>query len=164
MLDGVNDPARLEVAGDDDGGMGRRAFLALGVGLAGACYAGAIGYPIYRYLAAPVAKAAKEGQVSEVALPGAEKLESGAALMFKFGSRPAMLIHHKDGAWTALEAVCTHLACTVQYEPQNDRIYCACHGGVYDPRTGANVAGPPPRPLKQFKVEVADGQVVVSRG
>ena len=51
-----------------------------------------------------------------------------------------MLIHHQDGSWVALSAVCTHLGCTVQYEPQANRIHCACHGGVYDPRTGANVS------------------------
>ena len=64
--------------------------------------------------------------------------------MFKFGTAPAMLIHHEDGRWVAMTAVCTHLGCTVQYEPQADRIHCACHGGVYNAYTGANVSGPPP--------------------
>ena len=64
----------------------------------------------------------------------------------------------------ALTAVCTHLGCTVQYEPQMDRIHCACHGGVYNAYTGANVSGPPPKPLKLFKVAVNDTGVEVSRG
>jgi cytochrome b6-f complex iron-sulfur subunit len=50
----------------------------------------------------------------------------------------------------------------VQYEPQANRIHCACHGGVYDARTGANVSGPPPKPLTRFKVAVNDGGVEVS--
>jgi cytochrome b6-f complex iron-sulfur subunit len=83
--------------------------------------------------------------------------------MFKFGTSPAMLIHHTDGRWIALTAVCTHLGCTVQYEPGADRIHCACHGGVYDPYTGANVSGPPPKPLKLFKVAVNETGVEVSR-
>jgi Rieske Fe-S protein len=29
--------------------------------------------------------------------------------------------------------------------------------------SGNNVAGPPPKPLRQFNVEVADGQIIVSR-
>jgi cytochrome b6-f complex iron-sulfur subunit len=62
-----------------------------------------------------------------------------------------------------MTAVCTHLGCTVQYEPQADRIHCACHGGVYNPYTGANVSGPPPKPLKLFKVTVNDTGVDVSR-
>lgn len=83
--------------------------------------------------------------------------------MFKFGTTPAMLIHHTDGSWVALGAVCTHLACTVSYEPEQSRIYCACHGGVYDPKTGQNVAGPPPKPLTRYSVEVQDGRIVVTK-
>ena len=90
--------------------------------------------------------------VTEVTLKDAQKLPAGSVLMFKFGTSPAMLIHHEDGRGIALTAVCTHLGCTVQYEPQADRIHCACHGGVYNPYTGANVSGPPPKPLKLFKV------------
>jgi Rieske Fe-S protein len=64
----------------------------------------------------------------------------------------------------ALDAKCTHLGCTVQYEADKNRIYCACHGGVYDARTGANVSGPPPKPLKRYVVRPApEGGVVVSR-
>jgi len=101
--------------------------------------------------------------VTVVTLKDAQKLALGSVLMFKFGSAPAMLIHHEDGRWIALTAVCTHLGCTVQYEPQADRIHCACHGGVYNAYTGDNVSGPPPKPLKLFKVAVNQTGVDVSR-
>jgi len=140
----------------------RRGFLVV-AGAAGLCYLGALGYPVYRYLASPAEMAANEAAVTEVTLKDAQKIPEGSALMFKFGTAPAMLIHHKDGSWVALTAVCTHLGCTVQYEPQMNRIHCACHGGVYDSRTGANVSGPPPRPLRRFKVLVNDTGVQVSR-
>ncbi|MCS7078801.1 MAG: Rieske (2Fe-2S) protein [Chloracidobacterium sp.] len=141
----------------------RRTFIALGVGALGACYAGLIGYPVYQYLATPARKAAAIGAVTQTVLDGADKLPAGSVLMFKFGPNPAMLIHHTDGTWVAFGAVCTHLACTVSYEPEQARIYCACHGGVYDPKTGANVAGPPPKPLTRYKVEVQDGRILVSK-
>jgi cytochrome b6-f complex iron-sulfur subunit len=131
--------------------------------LAGAAYAGAIGYPVYRYLASPIAEATAAAAVTEVSLKDAQKLAQGSVLMFKFGSQPAMLIHHKDGEWVALGAVCTHLGCTVQYFPANNTIRCACHGGQYDPQTGQNIGGPPPKPLRKFKVKVADDAVVVAR-
>jgi cytochrome b6-f complex iron-sulfur subunit len=140
----------------------RRAFLAA-AGAAGVCYTAAFAYPIYRYLASPAEMAASMSAITEVTLKDAQKLPAGAVLMFKFGPSPAMLIHHQDGSWVALTAVCTHLGCTVQYEPQMNRIHCACHGGVYDPRTGANVSGPPPKPLKRFNVSVNDAGVLVSR-
>jgi cytochrome b6-f complex iron-sulfur subunit len=142
----------------------RRVFVKVAAGAVGCVYAGMVGYPVYRYLNSPAEKAAAAGAVSEVTLPKADELPPGSALIFKFGAKPALLIHQTDGTWSAMSAVCTHLACTVQYEPAEDRIFCACHGGVYDPKTGANVSGPPPRPLDQFRVTVAPGGVTVSRG
>ena len=141
----------------------RRAFLAA-AGVAGLCYAAALAYPVYRYLASPEEMALSATAVTEVTLKDAQKLPVGSVLMFKFGTSPAMLIHHEDGRWIALTAVCTHLGCTVQYEPAPaDRIHCACHGGVYNAYTGANVSGPPPKPLKLFKVTPGDAGVEVSR-
>ena len=140
----------------------RRAFLIAGTA-AGLAYTAAMAYPIYRYLASPAEMATGASAVKEVSLKDAQKLPKGSVLMFKFGTAPAMLIHHADGTWASLSAVCTHLGCTVQYEPQMDRIHCACHGGVYNPHTGANVSGPPPKPLKKFNVVVGENSVEVSR-
>jgi cytochrome b6-f complex iron-sulfur subunit len=140
----------------------RRAFLAA-AGAAGVAYVAALGYPIYRYLASPNEMALSASAVTEVTLKDAQKLPAGSVLMFKFGSSPGMLIHHEDGRWIALSAVCSHLGCTVQYEPQADRIHCACHGGVYNAYTGANVSGPPPKPLMLYKVAVNDTGVEVLR-
>ena len=140
-----------------------RRFFMGAAGAAAVLYTAALAYPIYRYLASPEEMALNATAVTEVTLKDAQKLAPGSVLMFKFGIAPAMLIHHTDGRWISLTAVCTHLGCTVQYEPQADRIHCACHGGVYDPYTGANVSGPPPKPLKLFKVAVSDAGVEVSR-
>jgi cytochrome b6-f complex iron-sulfur subunit len=143
----------------------RRAFL-VAAGAAGLAYTAALAYPIYRYLASPEEMAMEPTTVTEVTLKDAQKLPPGSRLLFKFGpkSPPSLLIHHEDGRWIAMSAVCSHLGCTVEYEKQFDRIHCACHGGVYDAYTGANVSGPPPKPLKLYKVvAVNDTGVVVSR-
>jgi cytochrome b6-f complex iron-sulfur subunit len=159
----VLDPADSKPDAEQSGETAtRRAFL-LAAGAAGLCYTAALGYPIYRYLASPAEMALNATAITEVQLKDAQKLPKASVLMFKFGTSPAMLIHHQDGSWVALTAVCTHLGCTVQYEPEANRIHCACHGGVYDPQTGANVSGPPPKPLKRFKVAVGDAGVEVSR-
>ena len=141
----------------------RRSLLKAGVGAMSACYAAAVGYPVYRYLATPAVRARAEGQIKTVTLAQKNLPGPGTATMFLFGSRPSLLIHHKDGHYVAFDAVCSHLGCTVRFEPQNNRIFCPCHGGTYDMNSGAVVAGPPPRGLKTYKVEVADGNVVVSR-
>jgi cytochrome b6-f complex iron-sulfur subunit len=140
----------------------RRVFLAA-AGVAGAAYVAALAYPVYRYLASPEEMATEATVVNEVTLRDAQKLAPGSRLLFKFGTAPGLLIHHLDGRWIAMSAVCTHLGCTVEYESEADRIHCACHGGVYNSYTGANVSGPPPKPLKLFKVAVNESGVVVSR-
>lgn len=69
----------------------------------------------------------------------------------------------------ALYRKCTHLGCVVPWLPDEKsedqlnpkgRFNCPCHGGIYD-RYGVVYAGPPPRPLDLFKVEVMDNQVFV---
>jgi cytochrome b6-f complex iron-sulfur subunit len=157
----ISEPERT--AQEEPGERLSRRFFLGAAGAAGILYTAALAYPIYRYLASPEEMALSATAVTEVTLKDAQKLPLGSVLMFKFGTSPAMLIHHADGHWVSLSAVCTHLGCTVQYEPQADRIHCACHGGVYNAYTGANVSGPPPKPLKQFKVVVNDTGVEVSR-
>lgn len=141
----------------------RRDLLQIGMGAVAVCYGAALGYPVYRYLATPAVRSRLLGEIKSVSIPEKDLPAAGAATMFLFGTRPAMLIHHKDDRWVAFDAVCTHLGCTVGFEPANQRIFCPCHGGTYDMNTGEVVAGPPPKGLTVYHVEVADGNVVVSR-
>ncbi|HOS03161.1 MAG TPA: Rieske (2Fe-2S) protein [Candidatus Hydrogenedentes bacterium] len=151
--------------------MGRRGFLARAAGLlaaaggtvAAAVYGAAVGYPIYRFLMTPARRAEALGAVKQISFPVTDLPPVNTAKMFKFGAVPAVLIHLPDGSFSCFNAVCTHLGCTVQFEPAQARIHCACHGGVYDMKTGANVSGPPPKPLTQYTVEIANGQVSISR-
>jgi cytochrome b6-f complex iron-sulfur subunit len=147
----------------EEGETTRRSFVGYAIGGMCAAYAAAIGYPIYRYLNSPVEKSVSLSNVREVDLQGAEKLPAGSVMLFKFGADPAMLIHHVNGEWVAFDSVCTHLGCTVQYHPEEQLIKCACHGGQYDPHTGQNISGPPPKPLTKFKVKVLKATVTVSR-
>lgn len=148
----------------NDQQMSRRGFLKTFIlSTVGACYAAAIGYPVYRYLTSPAEKAAASTMVTEVTLKDADQLPLGSVLMFKFGSRPSMLIHHKDDTWVALDAVCTHLACTVEYQVDEDVVHCNCHGGRYDSRTGKNISGPPPRPLTKYAAKLVSGGVSISK-
>jgi nitrite reductase/ring-hydroxylating ferredoxin subunit len=42
----------------------------------------------------------------------------------------------------ALSSVCPHLGCQVRWEQQNNRFFCPCHSGVFDP-SGVAIGGPP---------------------
>lgn len=116
-------------------------------------------YPVVRYLVPP--QVANLGG-DEVVAGKTGELKPNGSKIFRFGTRPALLIVTSDGEYHALSAVCTHLGCTVQYRPDLHEIWCACHNGMYD-LNGRNVSGPPPRPLEQFQVHVRGEEIVVSR-
>jgi Rieske Fe-S protein len=116
-------------------------------------------YPIVRYLVPPAA-VDLGGDSVVAAKVGELKVNSGK--IFRFGSRPGLLVHTADGEYRAMSAVCTHLNCTVQYRSDLREVWCACHNGFYD-LNGRNVAGPPPRPLDAFDVHINGDDVVVSR-
>ena len=132
------------------------------VGGVATTYAGGLAYPIVRYLASPP-NVEEGGAVNEVTLETPVSYAPGSGLLFRFGRKPALLLRRPDGAFVALMATCQHLGCTVRYEQPKDRIFCACHGGVYDPGSGKNVGGPPPRPLERLEVDAAGDKVVVRR-
>lgn len=61
-------------------------------------------------------------------------------------------------------ARCTHLGCTPDWKPAENKFKCPCHGSGYD-NQGINFEGPAPRPMDRARVELApDGQMVVDIG
>jgi Rieske Fe-S protein len=116
-------------------------------------------YPVLRYLVPPAV--ADLGGDSVVAAK-VNELKPNSARIFRFGSRPGMLIRTADGEYRAMSATCTHLSCTVQYRDDLREVWCACHNGMYD-LNGRNVSGPPPRPLEAFDVHVRGDEIVVGR-
>jgi cytochrome b6-f complex iron-sulfur subunit len=89
-------------------------------------------------------------------------LKPNSSKIFRFGSRPGLLLLTADGEYRAMSATCTHLSCTVQYRNDLHQVWCACHNGLYD-LGGRNVSGPPPRPLEAFQVHVRGDEIVVNR-
>ena len=95
------------------------------------------------------------------------------SLLFEYPhkDRPAVLIHLPDG-FVAYDALCTHLGCQVHYdkvavagwESNPRQSFCPCHGGVFDPKTGAVLAGPPPRPLPKIKLEIDQQGEIFANG
>jgi Rieske Fe-S protein len=82
--------------------------------------------------------------------------------IFPFGQAPGILIRTDAGEYRAFSATCTHLDCTVQFDGKTKRIWCPCHNGWYD-LEGRNVAGPPPKPLDAYDVQVVDDEIFVTR-
>ena len=58
-------------------------------------------------------------------------------------------------------AKCTHLGCTPDWKPAENKFKCPCHGSGYTPE-GVNFEGPAPRPMDRAHVELgSEGQIVV---
>ena len=139
--------------------MPRRRFVEVLLGGGFLATAIAVIYPVLRYLVPP--KASDLGNDSVVAARVGElKLNSGK--IFRFGSRPGLLIRTASGDYRAMSATCTHLSCTVQYRDDLHQVWCACHNGMYD-LSGRNISGPPPRPLESFEVQVRGEEIFVRR-
>lgn len=88
-----------------------------------------------------------------------------------------LYVFKEANAFYAISAACTHLGCTVKYTKLNQpkhvemngqtrivpfEFHCPCHGSKFY-ADGTNYAGPAPRPLHWYRIEVSpdDGQLVV---
>jgi nitrite reductase/ring-hydroxylating ferredoxin subunit len=146
------------VSDDGEAPISRRGLLDLLLSGSLISFAVSVVYPVWRYIGPP---RIAETTVSSTVAAHLGELAPNSGKIFRFGSRPAILVHTTSGEWRAFSAVCTHLQCTVQFRSDQERIWCACHNGYFD-LTGKNVAGPPPRPLDQLEVVVQGEDVVVS--
>ncbi len=139
---------------------GRRNFLNWFLGTTAGGFVIAVLYPLSRYLVPP---RVEESTARTVTLTiKAQELKPNSGQIFRFGSQPAILIDTPAGELRAFSATCTHLGCIVQYRPDLSQIWCACHNGHFD-LNGKNVAGPPPKPLEEYAVNVKGDQIVVSK-
>merc|ERR1712187_307443 len=61
----------------------------------------------------------------------------------------------------ALNAVCTHLGCTVPWVQSSNRFICPCHGSQYN-EEGKKVRGPAPLSLALAHTTASDGNIAVT--
>ena len=100
----------------------RRRFINLLLGTGLIASIGSFLYPIIRYLVPP--KLPDFGNDAVLAAKVSD-LKPDSAKLFRFGTRPGLLIKSTAGEYRALSATCTHLGCTVQYRPDLREIWCA---------------------------------------
>ena len=65
-----------------------------------------------------------------------------------------------DGGFLALDRTCTHLGCTVPWNPETARFDCPCHASSFD-IAGEVLSPPAPRPLDLYTVRIENGVVKV---
>lgn len=143
----------------DDYQQSKRDFLKYFLGGGVLVWLAAVLYPILAYLKPP-----KQGdvEVTSVKAGKVSAMEKETGTIVRFGNKPVILVRTSAGEFRAFTATCTHLDCTVQFRKDMGLIWCACHNGKYD-LNGRNVAGPPPRPLDEYRVIVQGEDIFISR-
>jgi len=158
-----------EDAENPSGKTSRRSFLSkLGIGATLVAIAGQT-YAFLRSLKPNVLY--EEARRFKVGTP--EQFGEGG----KFLEDKRLFVFRQGKTFYAISASCTHLGCTVKMQKLNQskkvkvrgrefeeqhEFHCPCHGSKYY-GDGTNYAGPAPRPLDYFKLEVSpdDGQLIV---
>ncbi len=85
----------------------------------------------------------------------------GGSKVFAYPSddRPCFLLRPAADTYIAFSRLCTHHACPVFYGAEANEFDCPCHGGVFSATDGSVLAGPPPKPLPQIKLELRGAQI-----
>ena len=127
---------------DADEQVSRRELLRFAVMASGTLFAATAGIAILSYLN-PLRTVRRQAiaRTSDVPVNG--------ALYFQYPTAQdeAVLLHLSGDRFVAYSSKCTHLSCAVYYDAQRQQLLCPCHEGVFDPQSGAPLAGPPQRSL-----------------
>jgi cytochrome b6-f complex iron-sulfur subunit len=68
------------------------------------------------------------------------------------------------GEVVAISEKCTHLGCRVPFCDSSSQFECPCHGSIFN-RAGEYRAGPAPRGMDQYPIEVGeDGLIYIENG
>jgi len=79
----------------------------------------------------------------------------------KFQQKYRIWVDRTPDRLFVIYARCTHLGCTPDWKPAENKFKCPCHGSGYDSE-GINFEGPAPRPMDRANVQLApDGQIIV---
>ena len=76
-------------------------------------------------------------------------------------SNGVLIIRASGSTFDALSATCTHAGCTVGYDSRSASVICPCHGGSFNPATGAVIGGPPPSGLTKYTATLSGNILTV---
>lgn len=90
-----------------------------------------------------------------------EELSINETRIFKdLRGKDFVLVRTGENEVRAISTVCTHLGCTVYWQKDKKEFYCPCHQARFS-KDGEVLAGPPPRPLDSYEVEIENGNVFI---
>lgn len=133
---------------DADDLVSRRELLRFTVMASGALFAATAGVVVLNYLN-PLITRRRQAIAQTTDVP------PGGVRYFQYPTSEdeAILLHLNNGSFVAYSGRCTHLSCAVYYDAGRGQLICPCHEGVFDPQTGAPLAGPPQRSLPKITLQ-----------
>ena len=148
----------------------RRSFLGVLLGLASTFIGALLAVPVLRYIFYPLTASAEDSNwaevgslasVSDVQTPLRRTLDLKQLDGWReIASQPIVYIIKEGGKLKALSAICTHLGCTVPWDPGRNEFVCPCHGGTYS-ADGTHISGPPRRSLDSLETKVSGDKLMV---
>jgi len=162
----------IEDVGELETPLGRRGFLRWVSGACAAVIAALVGVPAVRALLAPATakpltdawiKVADDTALLDIGTPvRLDFVQNQADAWIDGRAMNSVWLYTEDGdTFKAYNGHCTHLGCGYVYDKDRKTFICPCHRGQFDVKTGAVLAGPPPRPLDELPVQVRDAAVYV---
>jgi cytochrome b6-f complex iron-sulfur subunit len=105
----------------------------------------------------------KEGEFGGIVPVGpASSLPAADAPPANYPKVKFWLANSEQGV-NAIYKVCTHLGCLYNWNDQENKYICPCHGSQFE-KNGTYIAGPAPRSLDRFAMQAVDadtGEVIV---
>lgn len=107
----------------------------------------AAGYGTMGYIAFEFLKPQGNSKRGWMFVKPVKEFTVGSSLRFRAPDGATINITRSGNAGTAadfkaLSSVCPHLGCQVHWEAKNNRYFCPCHNGTFDP-DGKGTGGPP---------------------
>jgi Rieske Fe-S protein len=145
----------------------RRTFLSL-VSSATMATGLTAGYGTLAYMAGRYLYSAASQDLAWLFVTEENKVKVGDVVRFVTPAGHKITLTRRGTAGTvadflALSSTCPHLGCQVHWEAQNNRFFCPCHNGAFDP-SGTAIAGPPAdakQSLPNYPLKLENGLIFV---
>jgi nitrite reductase/ring-hydroxylating ferredoxin subunit len=119
------------------------------ISLGGAAMAGGLlaGYGMFAWIAARFLYPARDAAKGWLFVTRQQDVAVGASIRYRTPNGATVNITRRaagDGAdaFIALSSTCPHLGCQVHWQGDQNRYFCPCHNGTFDP-DGKGTGGPP---------------------